>query len=241
MSYRSRRSSRRYARKTKANLIITILLIGFLLYATIQWILPTFINGLGFIKNTVSPSKKTSTNIAASSTLAPPVFNIPFEATTTSQINISGYGSPDLKVKLYIDDEERDVTNVSSDGSFTFQNVELSLGTNNIYGKTLGGNNEESLSSKTIKVIFDNEKPTLNVNEPEDGKIIQGGDKKVKVSGNTEVGSKLFINGSQIVVDKNGNFSMDLQINDGENIITIITMDPASNEIEIQRRVTYNP
>lgn len=237
--YSSRRSTRRIARKSKRNFIISLILIALLIYSTIAWILPSFINGLGFIKNIFKPSQKISSKIE-DSTLAPPVLNIPYEATNTAQITISGYSTPKSNIVIYVDDEIKGTTEALEDGRFEITDVQLSLGTNNIYGKTKD-EKMESLPSKTIRIIFDNEKPILNINEPEDGKKIQGGDKKVKVSGQTEAGAFIFINGNQAVVDKDGNFTSEQTLNDGDNIFTIKAQDSASNITEIQRRVNYTP
>jgi len=140
-----------------------------------------------------------------------------------------------------LDDENKDTVDVSEGGSFTFKNINLSLGTNNIYAKTVDDKNQESLTSKLIKIIYDNEKPSLTISEPEDGKKIQGGDKKVKISGNTEAGAQVFINDSQIIVDKDGNFSKELPLNEGDNNFNIKALDSATNRAEISRKVTYQP
>lgn len=245
MSYRSKRAARRIARKSRYHFIATLIISGLLLFLTINWILPTFINGIGFIRqNLIKNFGKSPARIISLSEniiLAPPVLNIAYEATNTAQIDIPGYSTAGSKVKLFMDDVEKETSDVSSDGSFIFQNVSLSFGTNNIYSKTADEAGKESLPSKLIKVIFDNEKPSLNINEPEDGKKIQGGDKKVKVSGNSEVGAKVFINEIQTVVDKDGNFSTDLSLSDGDNTISIKAWDLASNQTEVQRRVNYTP
>lgn len=231
---------KRLARKGRRNLIITLILVAILVYSMLNWVLPFFIGSIGVIKNTVKPSqKKVSQN--SNPILAPPVLNIPFEATNSAQIDISGYGTPNSKVKLYLDDEAKETTDVKDDGSFTFRNISLSLGTNNIYGTTVDDNNKESLPSKTIKLIYDNEKPALTISEPNDSKVIQGGDKKVKIAGKTDPGVHMFINNTQVIVDKDGNFSTDQPLNDGDNTITIKAVDIASNTTEEQRKVTYNP
>lgn len=239
--YKSRRSARRLARNSKRSFIITVIIIIVLLYATFAWVLPYFIGGISAVKNIIKPPKITVSNSSQNSTLAPPVLNIPFEATNSAQIDITGFGTPYSKVKLYIDDESKQTTDVSSDGSFNFKNVSLNLGTNNIYGTTLDEKNKESLPSKTLKLIFDNEKPPLVINEPGDNKIIQGSDKKVKVSGKTNSGVHVFVNGGQTIVDEGGNFSTDVVINEGDNTISIKAVDIASNSTEIQRNVKYNP
>lgn len=239
--YHSRRAVRRLARKSRRNFFITLTIVALISYFSLTWILPNFIGGVGFVKNIVKPSQKTVTQSSDSITLPPPALNIPYEATNTAQINIKGFGAPNSKVKLFIDDEDKQTTNVSGDGSFTFENVSLSLGTNNIYSKTVDDQNRESLPSKTIKVIYDNKKPTLNISEPEDNKVVQGGDKKVKVSGKTDPGVKIFINGSQTIVDSEGNFSTDQSLNEGDNTISIKAADIAGNTTEVQRSVKYNP
>lgn len=236
--YQSRRAVRRLARKSRRNFLITLIIIAILAYFSLTWILPNFIGGIGLVKNIVRPPQKTASQPSEVS-LAPPVLNIPYEATNTAQINIKGFGTPNSKVKLYIDDESKQTTNVSEDGSFTFEQVTLGLGTNNIYGKTVDDNGKESLPSKTIKIIYNNEKPTLNISEPEDSKTIQGGDKKVKVAGKTDPGVNIFINDTQVIVDRNGNFSTDQPLNDGDNTISIKAVDIAGNTTEIQRKVTY--
>ena len=235
------RSQRRLARKSKKNFITSIVIIIFLLFVTFQWILPAMINGVGFVKETVSPSKKTGENILEKASLAPPILNISFEATNTAQINISGYGTSGSKVELFLDDDKKDTVDVNEDGSFEFKKIPLFLGINNINAKTLDNDNHESLSSKTFKITFDNEKPLINLSQPEDNKKIQGGDRKVTISGNTEAGTQVYINGSQTIVNKDGNFSSDQNLNDGDNDFNVKAVDKAGNFTEISRRVNYQP
>lgn len=239
--YQTRRSQRKLARNSRRNFFITLVLIIFLLYAALMWILPTFINGLGLVKNYTTPKKEKITEASENSSLAPPILNIPFEATKTAEINIKGYGTPNSKVILFVDDEQKDTTDVSSDGSFEFKNVALSLGTNNIYGKSLDEEEKMSLPSKTIKIYYDDEEPTLTINEPEDGKTIQGGDKKIKIAGQTEENAQVFINDTQIIVNKDGNFSTELPLNEGENNFSIKAVDKAQNSKEDSRKVIYTP
>lgn len=239
--YRSRRSARKFQRQSSRNFVITLFLIALIGYATITWALPSFINGIGFVKNRISPSQKTVTDITKDSSLAPPVLNIPYEATGTAQIDVKGYATAYSKVNLYLDDHLTQTVDAQENGEFAFQNVSLSLGTNNIYAKSQDKENIESLPSKTIKVIYDNEKPPLTLNEPEDNREIQGGDKKVRFRGSSEPEAKVFINNSQVIVDGEGAFVSDQVLNDGDNIFSIKAVDKASNTTEISRRVIYIP
>lgn len=243
MAYRSYkyrpRAIRRSASRSKRNFIISLILVIAFSYLALLWILPNFIGIIGSVKDSIHPTVK-KVNLENQTTLAPPVLNITYEATGSAQISIQGYSTPDLKVKLFMDDEEKTTTDVSSDGSFNFKNIDLTLGTNNIYGKTIDDKGNESLPSKTIKIIFDNEKPALDLSEPDDGKKVQE-DRKIKFVGKTEPGAKVFINGNQVIVDQGGNFSSDQSLNDGDNNFTIKALDSAQNSTEIPRAVNFTP
>lgn len=234
------RRVKRYQNKSKRNFIATIIIILVLFYVTFTWILPSLIGGIGFLKNFTNPSQKVITP-PDQTTLAPPVLNIPYEATNTAQIDIVGYSSPSSKVELFLDDDKKQTVEASSDGSFKFSDVSLSLGTNNIYGKSVDEKNQESLPSKTLIIIFDNEKPAVNISEPEDNKEINGGEKKVKISGKTEAGVSVYVNGNQIIVDKDGNFTTTQDLNEGDNNFDIKATDAANNSNEVSRKVVFHP
>ncbi|MBI2596999.1 hypothetical protein HYW41_02475 [Candidatus Daviesbacteria bacterium] len=238
-SYRSRRKTKKFAQRSKQNFLATIILIILLSIVTVNWILPSLVNGVGLIKNKFNPPKQTIANPLEETSLAPPVLNIPFEATNSAQVDIKGYSAPLSKVVIFLDDEKINTVDVTSDGTFEIKDIKLNLGTNNIYGKSINEKEQESLPSKLIKIIYDNEKPRLNLSEPEDNKKIQGGDKKVKFTGSTEAGSRIFINDNQVIVDKDGNFSSEQILNDGDNNFDIKAIDAALNSSETSIKVTY--
>lgn len=230
---------RRLSKRNKRNLLVTLILVGFVLYATFRWIFPNFVGVLASVTSFLKPQTKI-VNISENTQLAPPVLNIPFEATNTSQINIEGYATPNSKVKLFLDDVEVDTEDVNSEGKFLFEDVSLSLGINNIYGKSVDDKGKESLSSKTLIVLYDDENPKLEITSPQDGAQISG-ERKVHFEGLTEPDAKVYINESQIIVDNNGNFKIDLSLNDGENRFIIKAKDLALNETQIERVVNFTP
>lgn len=233
-------SARRIIRKSRRNLIITSLLIIFLLYATINWILPGFVNILGTINNIIKQPSKINKTDQLNSTLAPPVLTIPYEATNSPDIDIGGYSNPNSKVKIFVDEKEVKTADVLDDGSFLAKEIALSPGTNNIFSKSVDEENRESLPSKTYQIIMDLEKPPLSISEPEDNKTISG-DRKLKISGKTEPNAQIFINDSQIIVGKDGNFSKEVELSDGDNIFNIKSIDHASNFEEVSRKVIFQP
>lgn len=235
-------SRRRNSSQTGKRFILSLIVIGFLLYALLAWVLPFFIGGLSFLNNFKS-SPKTGTPVSEDATLAPPVLNIAYEATNTAGIKIKGYTVPNSSVEIYLDDELKATTKAGDDGSFLTDNVPLSLGTNNIFGKTLSEEGKVSLPSKPIQVFYAYEKPGLNLNRPQDNQTVTGGDKKVTVSGTTDSGKNitLTVNGGQVVVDANGGFSKTVDLNDGDNNIAVTAADQAGNSTTIQRKVIYQP
>lgn len=234
--YRSRRSHRRLAKKARFRFMATLIITAFLIYATITWILPGFINGLSFVANLFKPPSPAISKSVKTS-LAPPVLNIPYEATNSGQISVKGYATPKTKVLIFVDESQAGETESKEDGSFEVSNISLTLGTNAIFGKT-GEKDAESLPSKTIKIFYDNDKPLLEIYEPEDNKEVQG-DKKVKVSGKTEAQARVFVNEVQAIINPDGTFSLDFSLNEGENILTVRSQDQATNTTEIQRRVIF--
>lgn len=241
MAYRSyhSRSTRKLANKSKNSLIATIIISVALLFVTITWILPSIINGVGFINHIVKPGTKQN-SVADDVTLAPPVLNVPLESTNQSPIDINGYATPKVKVEIFLDDKLVSTISSKDDGSFIASSIDLNLGTNNIYGKTADENGQESLASKTIKLIYDNEKPDLDLSEPNDNQEVQGSG-TVKVVGTTETNAKVTINNVQIIIKSDGSFSTDFPINDGDNNLNIKSTDSAGNVNEINRKVTKQP
>lgn len=235
MRYRYR-AARKAARKSKYNFLATIIIIFFLLFATVNWILPNLISGLGFLRGTFIPQAPKKIT-ASSATLAPPVLNIPYEATSTATISVRGYATPNTKVQIFVDEKQAGETESLEDGSFEVKNVSLNLGTNSIFGRTVEAETE-SLPSKTIKVFFDSEKPILDIYEPGDNTEVHG-DKKIKVSGKTEKQVKVFVNDQRLITNSDGTFSLDYPLQEGENILTVKAEDEALNFTEIQRRVIF--
>lgn len=233
------RSIRRLEKRTRRNLAITIVISIILVLIIVNWGLPTFIGGLS-VFNKLKPfvSQK---SVSEDTSPAPPKINIPYEATSSAEIKIFGYSLPNSKVEIYLDDELKNTSNTREDGSFTSGSISLSLGTNNIYGKTVDEKNKQSLSSKTIKLIYSNEKPKLEVNEPQDGQQVKDGDKKIRVLGKTDQNTTLTINGSTVILSNEGSFSSEVQLNDGDNTISIVATNNVGNSVKIDRKVNYSP
>jgi len=239
MAYRNR-STRRLARKSRQRFFTTLIIIVLLFYVLFTWVLPFFINGVGTVTNIFKGNKPLETSISENPNLAPPVLNIPYEATSSAKIDIQGFATANSTVKIYLDDELVQEVTSDDNGTFRAKSIMLVLGTNNIYGKTEDEKGKESLPSKTIKLIYDSEKPTLEVSSPTDGQTFTG-ERKINVTGKSEPSVTVTINGEQAILDSEGKFSKIFNLSDGSNTITIVSRDAAGNETSLSRNVTFNP
>lgn len=239
-SYRSSfkpRSIRHSESRAKRRLIFTLAGILIATFVFFMWGLPFIIGQLSFLNKRDKPIDASELKIDEA--IAPPVLYIPFEATNSATLPISGYAAPLSKVDIYIDGEIKSQTSADTEGKFTSDPISLNLGTNNIHAVTISDSDKKSLPSKNIKLYFSNEKPTLEISEPADGTEIKGGDKKVKVAGKTDENNSVTVNGSTVIVDNEGNFQTVLALNDGDNTITVIASNSFSNSNQMERKVKY--
>jgi hypothetical protein len=230
------RSLRHSESKAKKRLIYTIVGILVATYVFFNWGLPFIIGHLSFLNKRGKPVDAETLKIDEA--IAPPVLYIPYEATNSASLPISGYAAPLSRVEVYIDDEIKSQTSTDSEGKFTTSPIALNLGTNNISAVTINDSDKKSLPSKNIKLYFSSEKPSLEISEPSDGAEIKG-DKKVKVAGKTDENNSVTVNGSTVVVDAAGNFQTIVPLNDGDNTITIISSNSFGNSNQMQRTVKF--
>lgn len=231
------RSLRHSESKAKKKLIFTVIGILIACYLLFNWGLPFIIGQLSFLnkKNTIVDAESLKIDEA----IAPPVLYIPYEATNSASLPISGYAAPLSKIEVYIDDEIKAQVSTDSEGKFTTSPIALNLGTNNITAVSINDSDKKSLPSKNIKLYFSNEKPELKISEPGDGTEIKGGDKKIKVAGKTDANNSVAVNGSTVIVDSEGNWQTVIALNDGDNTITVVASNSFGNSNEIGRIVKY--
>lgn len=79
----------------------------------------------------------------------------------------------------------------------------------------------------------------LRVDSPADQSTVSNA--KLTVKGKTVAGAEVFVNEKETVADSQGNFSLTLQLEEGENSIFITVTDEAGNLAEKEIIVTYAP
>ena len=229
---------RRLQKNVKQHLIIVLIALAIFGYLAFAYIIPFLEGGLTYFNRYKQVEK--GTNIVEDTTVAPPTLNIPFEATNTAAIKVTGYADKESKVEIYVGNDLKDTVSTQPDGSFSVEAIPLSDGNNAIYGKTVNAD-KSSLPSKAIKIAYSNEKPELTVSDPADNSEIKGGDKKVKVAGQTDPDNSVMINGAFVIVSYEGKFSKEVSLNDGDNTITIQTTNIYGSITQITKQVKYSP
>ena len=93
-------------------------------------------------------------------------------------------------------------------------------------------------------VVLKNSAPTLDISTPSDGQRFDknsiGSGNSISVSGKTDQGVSVTVNGFWAVVDDSNNFSYTLPLQNGDNQIKIIAIDQAGNKTEKDIKVNYS-
>lgn len=173
--------------------------------------------------------------------LAPlaPRLIIPYEATNSAEIKISGFAEPEVTVELFKNEVSIGTTKVTDDGDFVFSKVSLEEGDNDfsaIASTEKSGNGD---GSKTINVVFDKTVPNLELTNPtEDSLTVDSAD--FDILGKTDVKASVSVNNRIAMVDSDGNFKLKWQLNMGKNDLEIVSTDLAGNQTKKKISITYS-
>ena len=232
---RSRLERKKEEQITKKTFFLGFLTVLFFILI-IVFGLPFLINFSIFLGNTKSKKEVVNENILPP--LAPRLV-IPFEATNSSKIKISGFAEIGSAVELLKNDESVGRIDVSENGDFLFENIDLVEGENNFSAVVIKDKSGSSEVSKEITVIFDNKAPELTMTNPaEESLTVDYAD--FDIVGKSEKGVSVLINSRVATVDNDGNFKLKVQLNAGKNDIEIIVKDEALNETRKKISITYD-
>ncbi len=157
----------------------------------------------------------------------------PVEATSSASIVIEGYGEPESEAVLVLNGSEvgRGLLDAEQ-GKFEYE-LFLEEGDNtlSLYGVDQAGN--ESALTTSYSITYDNVPPEIELETPEDGQQFElRKNQNITIKGVTEPRSYVYINGRRSIADGEGVFSSRMQLEEGDNTITIVAEDPAKNTSE---------
>lgn len=80
-------------------------------------------------------------------------------------------------------------------------------------------------ASNKVKVSKDATAPALTVDNPQ----TPTNKNKTSITGTTEPGSKIFVNGKEVQVGADGKYKADVELKEGQNVINVVAKDAAGN------------
>ncbi|MDP3988301.1 MAG: Ig-like domain-containing protein [Candidatus Levybacteria bacterium] len=232
------RLSRRLEKQNQKSFFLSLFGIIIIIIFLVKFGFPLLANFSLFL--TESQSSSDSSDKKADVFIMAPLLNPPPSATNSAQIPISGKGSKNETINLYVNGELVDKTSTKENGDFIFDNVALSQGNNAIQIRAVSENKKESDFSDTFTVSFKNSNPSLSIDSPSDNQSFSKDDNQILVTGKTDAGDRVTVNDFWAIVDETGKFSYNLKLSDGENKIKVVTTDDAGNKTEKEIKVTYS-
>lgn len=172
---------------------------------------------------------------------APPQLVTSYEATNSATQMVSGWTEPGSTV--YLTQNSKSAGNVVSkeDGSFQFNDITLADGKNDFVAIAVDQSGNKSSPSSTASIVFSDKKPKLDITSPLDKQVISGSNARIEVKGQIDQGNRVTVNGRIIIVSGDGKFTTGINLNNGDNVITISTTDPTGNRSDKELTVTYSP
>lgn len=233
------RLTKRLERKSRKNIALSLLGITAIFFLIFKFGIPLLANATLFISATKEETKKEKINDAKSYIQTPKLDPLQ-NATNSANIKISGEGSKNQTIVLYINKGLIDKINVDKNSKFVFKNVELEKGENIIQVRAIEKDKKSNYSEEVI-VVLKKDPPSLTIDSPSNDQSFSKEENTAKVSGKTDTTSKITVNDHWVIVDSGGNFSYNLPLKNGENKIKIVATDDAGNKKEEERKVNYSP
>jgi len=172
---------------------------------------------------------------------SPPIFKTLPEATNSVKINLYGFAESGSNVKIYLTGQSVNDVIADNDGNFSLDNLELTLGRNEITAMAVDNAGNKSRESEKLVIWYDNQPPELEITQPADQTTITNETGKVEILGKTETEADLSINEHFVVIDNNGNFKYTFPLSQGENLINVVATDRAGNQTIKSLTLNYSP
>lgn len=232
MNRRKSRLYRQVEREGKKNIVLSIFGIIITLFVLFKFGIPALVNFSLFL----SGSKQTpESNQNSTEVIVPPQLNPLPSATNSASFALSGKSQSEAGIDLYLNDSLLDKTQADRDGNFSFKSS-YSKGDNKIYAKARL-NNKVSDPSDTLDVLFKDTPPNLTISSPSDGQQFSKDQNTVSVTGSTDAGVRVTVNGFWAIVNQNNNFSYQLKLQNGSNNIKVEAVDGAGNKTDKELKV----
>lgn len=202
---------------------------------------PLIVNTFGNLIYSFRGGVEENNQISGSVVLNPPVLKEIPNASQESLISFKGI-APEKNgtVEIYINDELVDEVEIGDDLNFVVKDILLSPDQNTIKARFVKKDKTSPFSDE-IKTSYIKDKPKLEISFPGDNSSFTRADKSITIKGMTDPDNTVNVNGFRAIVEGNGAFSYQHELNDGENTINVEAHNSAGATTLTTLKVTYNP
>ncbi len=231
---RTRLSRKQKEKITQKTVFLGILTIALVIVLAV-WGLPFLVRLALFLGDV----KKTDGPVAVEDGIPPlpPRLFLPFEATNSSLIEISGVSEKGLEVELIQNDSSVAKIVADEDGEFEFRSIDLIEGENSFMAFSSSEQGQTSQPSDERIVLFDNVAPELDVIIPSE-EISKVEEADYEVLGQTETGVSVTVKGRVAIVNGDGSFKVRVPLVEGENEVEVVVTDMAGNVTKKMYKIT---
>lgn len=228
-----------FGQKKKMKSTIVLLLVGlvvaFYLFFTVG--LKLILNTSVFLANIFSKDAQTdplnkNTDVYGSVNID----DIPV-ATNSAKIVLTGSVINYSKLDFFINGDIVEKKKMTTTDIFTIEIGDLVRGENEVYVRASTEDGKNTKKTPVYTVVYKDEKPKLEINEPADKTTISN--PEVTVKGITDKEVLIKVNDLPVVVDVNGGFDSTVRLKEGDNTIVITASDTAGNTEEKTLTITY--
>jgi len=247
---RQQRMTRRelLAKKHETALIWRIILFSFFSFALLALVfyyaIPIMVKIADLWETARSSHEAVIPDMSNAVPIPRPQFEVPDRfATNSAQFVLKGTAQAGLTVHVVFNGQKASSVVADSSGVFTVGDIMLRDGVNTFVAYAQDAYGRKSAETHPLEVTFDTIAPKLDVVSPLDDAVFRGFRANIiTVSGKTDGATQMYVNGSWIILQRDGTFSQPYQLSPGENILTFYALDDAGNRsVEVTRKVTYFP
>lgn len=217
-------------RRSLLQAILFILATMAALFVLVRFGIPALIRIASFVGDL-----KSSTQLVDNQDQLPPIpprlDSLP-EYSKKDQVKVGGTSEPGSIVKISINGSYYNEVVTNAEGKFIFEDLKLKSGKNVLTATAIDQSGNESLTSDQTTVVFDQEEPSLEILNPQEGERFFEEDNPITVSGLTDGESTVFVNNRRAIVNAEGNFETNIPLSEGKNEIKVKAVDRAGNEVE---------
>lgn len=233
---RSRLERKKEDEITKKTIFLGLLTI-FLAVVVIVFGLPLLLKFSIFLGDAKSKKDKGTTEVVLAP--LPPRLVVPFEATNSSKMVITGYAEANVTVELMKNEVTLSKTQVSENGDFKFDGVDLDKGDNVFSAIAMTDKGGSSEQSKAVSVVYNDQPPSLIMTNPSEVSLtVDSAD--FDIVGKSDKGVSVWVNNHMAMVDNEGKFKLKIQLSPGKNDIEVMVKDAAGNVTKKNISIKYD-